>query len=159
MACRSVALFQAKPDALLRLLARLRTSTKGIDVVPAAGRRALCNHAIAVLNELLAPALTDPYLQQRCRGLAPLIAHLRDLAAYGTDRLRHEQLTELGALCESPPDDDLAAARRRLVNSIGAATGAANAAILRWLLHDSWRRHRLMRDALGVMHARELRLD
>jgi hypothetical protein len=109
----------------------------------------------AVLEQQIRPVVAEPFLQARLSGAQSVLAWLRNLASYGTDRLRAEELDGLRVVV----GEDLSsveAGRAALGAALRSSTGEQRAAVLRWLLERLALQQVLMKDTLGPMFERKL---
>lgn len=156
---------QPNRHALLRLLAR--QSGGAVPPMPAPqaespgdtgdGQATLFSYAIQNLEEKIAPA-GDAFLRHRAAGIANLLRYLRDLAAYGTDRWRQEEIDGLAQLIGQPVSD-LASGYRQFAVRLPQADDDARRAMVAYLLERSSRRHVLMQGTLGPMFDRSIDLE
>lgn len=153
-----VKFLQVNLFALIKIMARL-SGVRGLDSMPAAASasatRPLYDFMSDSLTAQFKPAITEPYLLARLDGMAGLNTYLRNLADYGTDRLRAEELAALrnvlGREVESIQDGRLA-----LPDALEKASDEKRAEMLPWLLKRSALEHVLMKDMLGPMYDRAL---
>ena len=153
-----VKFMQVNLFAIAKLLARL--SGEPLPPAPEVASvpgvvRDLYGYSAAVLTEQLKPGLTEPFLKARADGVAGLFSYLRNLADYGTDRIRDEELTALSTVLGGNVAS-VAAGRDALAHALRESTDAQRATVLQWLLRRLSLQHELLREMLGPMHGREL---
>jgi len=153
-----VKFMQVNLFAIAKLLARLsgQSLPPGPQLASVPGvTHDLYGYSAAVLTEQVKPAVTEAYLQAKLDGVAGLLSYLRNLADYGIDRERREELdaleTVLGGNVAS-----VAAGRAALADALRDSTDAQRAAILQWLLRKLSLQHALLKEMLGPMYEREL---
>ncbi len=153
-----VKFLQVNLFALVKIMARLsgtRLPAMPEGVVTPSATTSLYDHMAAVLDAQIKPAVTEPYLKSRIDGLNGLLSYLRNVADYGSDRLRVEELAALrnvlGNHIASTQEGRVA-----LPSALRDATAAQRATILQWLLERSALQHVLMKPMLGPMYDREL---
>jgi aminoglycoside phosphotransferase (APT) family kinase protein len=153
-----VKFMQVNLFAIAKLLARL--SGQPLPPVPeVAGvpgvTRDLYGYAAAVLGEQVKPALSETYLKAKVDGIAGLLSYLRNLADYGIDRERREELEALESVLDGKVES-VATGRAALADALRNSTDEQRATILRWLLRKLSLQHALLKEMLGPMYEREL---
>jgi hypothetical protein len=153
-----VKFMQVNLFAIAKLLARLSgqpvPAMPEVAVVPGVTRD-LYGYSAAVLAEQVKPAVSEPYLQARLDGVGGLLSYLRNLADYGSDRVRREELEVLQAVLVGDVAS-VEAGRAALAEALRTSTDEQRATILRWLLRKLALQHVLLKEMLGPMYEREL---
>jgi aminoglycoside phosphotransferase (APT) family kinase protein len=153
-----VKFLQVNLFALVKIMARLSGQPfpkMPEGAVQARGLTALYDYTSAVLDAQIKPAVNEPYLKARVDGLTGMLTYLRNVADYGSDRLRAEELAALRIVL----GDNVESAEAGRVALAVALRGAADqqrARILEWLLKRSALQQVLMKPMLGPMYDREL---
>jgi len=153
-----VKFLQVNLFALVKIMARLsgaRLPAPPEGVVTPSAMTSLYDHTAAVLDAQIKPAVTEPYLKSRIDGLNGLLSYLRNVADYGSDRLREEELAALRSVLGNHVASTQEG-RVALPSALRDATAAQRATILQWLLERSALQHVLMKPMLGPMYEREL---
>jgi hypothetical protein len=149
---------QSVADALVRALAE-RHDVADLPEAPLPERPPdafIHEYLLHTLDEVLTPALADPYLRDRARGAANLVRYLRDRAAYGTRRQRREDLEDVARLTGSHYENR-ALALAALCERARSASGPAIIGLIGCLQRINQRRQLVWRAAMGPMADRRLR--
>jgi aminoglycoside phosphotransferase (APT) family kinase protein len=149
---------QSVADALVRALAERH----GIAELPEAHLPGpppdpyVHEYLLHALEQVVAPALTDPYVRDRARGAANLARYLRDRAAYGTRRERREYLEDAERVTGRRFESQ-ALALAALCELARSASGPAVVGLIGCLQRINQRRQLVWRAAMGPMADRRLR--
>lgn len=107
------------------------------------------------LEDVITPALDNPFLSDRALGVSKLAKYLRDLLAFGPERLARMEQDEIEALTgETYPD--LATARAAACTLARSISDENAPAFMEYLLASSSRKHRIWAAAMGDMAEREM---
>jgi aminoglycoside phosphotransferase (APT) family kinase protein len=149
---------QSVADALVRALAeRHRLAELSVGNLPdAVPERYLHDYMLHALEQVVTPALGDPYVRDRAQGLAKLSRYLRDHAAYGAERLQREEIEDAERLTGRRFADH-AAARAALCEVAQNAAGSDIPNVIGCLQRINQRRQLVWRAAMGPMADRRLR--
>jgi aminoglycoside phosphotransferase (APT) family kinase protein len=153
-----VKFLQVNLFALLKVLARLSgrpLPRMPEDPVVVDATRPLYDYASAVLETQIKPVVAEPYLEARVDGVNGLLGYLRNVAGYGSDRLRAEELEALRIVLGGNVGS-VAEGRGALASALRGSTEAQRNAVLDWLLARSALQQVLMKPLLGAMYGREL---
>jgi hypothetical protein len=153
-----VKFLQVNLFALVRIMARFAGLQEEHAVpadAPPASTRPLYDFMTDVLASQIKPVVEDRFLLARLDGVTGLATYLRNLADYGTDKLRAEELAALSKVL-GRNITTLREGRKALPGALAGASDDIRAEILRWLLQRSAREHLLMKDMLGPMYDRTL---
>jgi aminoglycoside phosphotransferase (APT) family kinase protein len=148
---------QSVADALVRALAE-RHHLADLPEAHLPGtppERYVHEYVLHTLEQVLTPALSDPYARDRAQGVTNLSRYLRDRAAYGAERLEREDIEDAERLTgRRIKSHDLA--RAALCEVAGSASGTAVAGLIGCLQRINQRRQLIWRAAMGPMAARRL---
>jgi aminoglycoside phosphotransferase (APT) family kinase protein len=113
------------------------------------------DYLIYGLDNVLRPALQDPFLVERTSGLSMLAKYFRDLSAYGAERLERAEQAEIERLLGSRYGS-WGAARKALCLAARDMSGEDIPRLLECLMAVSARRQGIWASAMGPMAARRL---
>jgi hypothetical protein len=153
-----VKFLQVNLFALVKILARFAgmeatsPSTAPWTVGPT---HALYDFAAEVLAAQIKPVINEHFLLARLDGLNGLLFYLRNLADYGTDRLRAQELTALQGVLRRQVAT-VQEGRVLLTDALARSSAEERATILGWLLQRCAQEHLLMKEMLGPMYERTL---
>jgi aminoglycoside phosphotransferase (APT) family kinase protein len=149
---------QSVADALVRTLAeRHRLAELPDGTLPDAPPEPYVHdYLLHTLEQVVTPALADPYVRDRAQGLASLSRYLRDRAAYGAERLEREEREDAERLTGRRFATH-AAAHAALCAAARSASGSAIPALIGCLQRINQRRQLVWRAAMGPMADRRLR--
>ena len=153
-----VKFLQVNLFALAKIMARLsgaRLPAMPEGAVTPTRRRALRRTRRPCSMHRSSPRSPRPYLKSRIDGLNGLLTYLRNLADYGSDRLRVGGARALRSVLGNQVGS-VEEGRVALPSALRKATDGQRAAILPWLLERSALQHVLMQPMLGPMYDREL---
>jgi aminoglycoside phosphotransferase (APT) family kinase protein len=114
------------------------------------------DYMLHTLEQVVTPALGDPYVRDRAQGLAKLSRYLRDHAAYGAERLQREEIEDAERLLGRRFASQ-ASARAALCEVAQSAVGSAIPDLIGCLQRVNQRRQLVWRAAMGPMADRRLR--
>jgi hypothetical protein len=114
------------------------------------------DYMLHTLEQVVTPALGDPYVRDRAQGLVSLSRYLRDRAAYGAERLEREEIEEAERLTGRRFATH-AAAHAALCAAAQSASGSVIPALIGCLQRINQRRQLVWRAAMGPMADRRLR--
>ena len=149
---------QSVADALVRALAERHQLSElpGGHLPEAAPEPYVHDYVLQTLEQVVTPALGDPYVRDRAQGLANLSRYLRDRAAYGAERLQREEIEDAERLTGRRFPSH-AAAHAALCAVARNASGSAVPGVIACLQRINQRRQLLWRAAMGAMADRRLR--
>jgi len=113
------------------------------------------DYVLHTLEQVVLPALGDPYVRDRAQGVATLSRYLRDRAAYGAKRLRREDIEDAERLTGQRFASH-ALARAALCELARSASGPASRGLIGCLQRINQRRQLVWRAAMGPMADRRL---
>jgi hypothetical protein len=144
--------------ALVRIIARLsgvRTVDGESTHAQLAFTTSFYDFITAVLTSQIKPVVDERYLIARLDGVIALLAYLRNVSDYGTDRLRAEELTELRIMLGSELTT-VREGRDALPDSLDKSSAEDRLRMLGWLMQRLGQQHLLMKEMLGPMYERTL---
>lgn len=149
---------QSVADALVRALAeRHRLADLPEGTLPAAAPEPyIHDYVLHTLEQVVIPALDDPYVRDRARGVANLSLYLRDRAAYGAERLQREEIEDVEHLTGRRFTSH-ARAHAAVCEVAQSARGSAIPGLIGCLQRINQRRQLVWRAAMGPMADRRLR--
>jgi aminoglycoside phosphotransferase (APT) family kinase protein len=153
-----VRFLQVNLFALVKIMARLNRQPppKMPDVGTRPGALApLYEYTAAVLDSQVRPAVGEPWLAARVDGLNGLLSYLRNVADYGSDRLRSEELAALRIVLGDGVGS-IEDGRAVLATALRDSGDRQRAGVLEWLLERLALQQVLMKPMLGPMYEREL---
>ena len=147
--------------AVVRIIGRL-TDISAADIqasefaaLQPASTHAFYDFVTAVLTSQLKPIIEERYLVARLDGVSALLAYLRNLSDYGTDRLQAEELAALrlvlGSRVATVKDG-----RAALPAALDKSSDEDRRGMLVWLIQRMAHQEFLMKEMLGPMYARSL---
>ena len=112
-------------------------------------------YIIHTLDHVLRPAQSDPYLADRASGLSILCKYIRDLHAWGPERLERAERADIEALTKQRYTT-FAAAREAACAMSRSAGATDTSRVLAYLVASSARKQRIWAAAMGAMADRTL---
>jgi hypothetical protein len=148
---------QSVADALVRALAERHQLSELLDgnLPDAVPEPYVHDYMLHTLEQVVSPAVGDPYVRDRTQGLAKLSCYLRDRAAYGAERLQREEIEDAERLTGRRFASH-AAARAAVCDAARSASGSAIPDVIACLQRINHRRQLVWRAAMGPMADRRL---